>query len=263
MMYKFSKLEKRMNSWGFPRIDFQSGFKLIRTDFEKEYKAGNIRFGDDGVYLEREGNEYRGYMFIKEPYIERYNSYPKFHLTRCQTIDEFIRKGKFKIRYEWSNSNINDLIDKTSRKIYKDEILQYCWFCKQQIFADIEDTEDFYSTLDTDEIEKSTVEIDIFGYDKDWQKISRLYRKKANYTCENCGLKITNRFDYRFLHTHHINGNKETNTESNLKCLCPLCHSQVDKIHKDNFNKNRMRKDVQAFTNKYRDELKKINNPYL
>jgi len=263
MIYKFSKLEKRMDSWDFPKIDYQSGYKLIRTDFEKEYKAGNIRFGDDGVYLERDGIEYRGYMFIKEPYIERFDSYPKFHLTRCKTIDEFIKKGKFKIRYEWSNSNINDLIDKTTRKVYKDEVLNYCWNCKKEILDDIEDTEDFHSTLNTDEIKKTSTEVDIFGYDKNWQKISRLYRKKVNYTCEQCGIKITNRYDYRFLHTHHKNGNKDVNVESNLKCLCPLCHSQVDQIHKKNFNKNRMKKDVQSFINKYQDELIKINNPYL
>lgn len=263
MIYKFSKLEKRMDEWGFPKVNYQSGYKLIRTDFEKEYKAGNIRFGDDGIYLERDGIEYRGYMFIKEPYIERYNKYPKFHLTRCKTIDEFIKNGKFKIRYEWSNSNVNDLIDKTTRKVYKDVVLQYCWNCKKEIFDDIEDTKDFFSTLNSDEQKKTITEVDIFGYVKDWQRISKAYRKKVNYTCESCGMKITNRSDYRFLHVHHINGKKDINTESNLKCLCLLCHSQVDKVHKDNFSKNRMKKDVKAFVTKYRNELKKVANPYL
>ncbi|MDD3773602.1 MAG: hypothetical protein PHC38_13240 [Weeksellaceae bacterium] len=263
MLYEFDILDKKMDEWGFPKLQSGSGFKIIRTDFEEAYKAGNIRFGDDGIYLEHEGKEYRGYMFIKEPWITQYNSYPKFHLTRCKTIDEFIRSGRFKIRYEWSNSNVNDLIDKTTRQIYKDEVLGYCYNCKQKIFDEIEDTEDFFETLDTEEIEETSHEVDIFGYDRNWQKISREYRKKMDFTCEECGIKIENRADQRFLHTHHKNGDKANNRLSNLQCLCVLCHSHENERHEENFDKNRMRKEIKTFVTKYRQELISVGNIHL
>jgi len=261
MLYKFETLDQKMDDWGFPKLQSESGFQIIRTDFEQAYKAGNIRFGEDGIYLQREGKEYRGYMFIKEPWITKYNSYPKFHLTRCKTIDEFIRNGRFKIRYEWANSNVNDLIDKTTKKIFKDEVLEYCNNCKRKIFNEIKDTNDFFETLDTKEIEETTTEIDIFGYDRNWSKISRAYRKKMNYTCEECGIEIHERSDQRFLHTHHINGDKTNNRESNLECLCVLCHAYKDIQHEENFNRRKMKSEIKSFISKYREKLE--TNKYL
>jgi len=264
MLYQFSSLSQKLDDWGFPKINAGSGFQIIKgIDFEKAYKAGSISFEDDGIYLEYEGKKYRGYMFIKEPWIDRYGSYPKFHLTKCKVIQEFISAGKFKIRYEWSNSNVNDLIDKTTRKIYKNEVLEYCNYCKKELFDGIENTEDFFNSLDKSELEEDKIEVDIFGYERDWQKISREYRKKQNYKCEHCSIQINNPTDRRYLHTHHINGDKTNNRENNLECLCILCHSYKDIRHEDNFDKKRMHKELEMFVSKYRDKLIKANNPYL
>ena len=263
MIYKFSKLEEKMDSWGFPKLNTNSGFRVIKTDFEKEYKAGNIRFGDDGIYLTINGEEHKGYMYMPTYRIEHYGSVSRFHLVRCDVIDKFITANRFKTFYRWSNDKNNDITDRDTNIVHKSEVLHLCSKCKSLIMDSIDDTEDFFSTLNSDEQEKTTTEVDIFGYDKHWQKISKLYRKKHNYSCEHCGLKITNRSDYRYLHVHHINGKKDINTESNLKCLCSLCHSQVDKVHNVNFSKNRMKNDIIAFVNKYRSELKKVSNPHL
>jgi len=109
-LYKFEKLDAKLTELGFPIIGGKSGFQIIKeVNFEKAYKAGSISFENDGIYLEYEGKKYRGYMFIKEPYISQYGSYPKFHLTKCETIRSFITTGRFKIRYEWANANVNDL----------------------------------------------------------------------------------------------------------------------------------------------------------
>lgn len=264
MLYQFEKLDKKLDEWGFPSLSRGSGFQIIKgIDFEKAYKSGSISFEDDGIYLEYEGKKYRGYMFIKEPYISRYGTYPKFHLTRCQTIRQFIEEGKFKIRYEWSNSNVNDLIDKTTREIYKDEVLEYCGYCKQELFNNIQTTEDFFQTLDKSEMEENNIEVDIFGYVRGFERISKAYREKKNYTCESCNISPKETIHRRFWHTHHKDGNKLNNKENNLQCLCILCHSYKDLKHEENFKKNIMKSQLKSFINFYRDELIKIQNPFL
>ena len=264
MLYKFENLSIKLDEWGFPSLSCGSGFKIIKgIDFEKAYKSGSISFEDDGIYLEYEGKKYRGYMFIKEPFISEYGTYPKFHLTKCQTIKQFIEEGIFKIRYEWSNSNVNDLIDKTTRKIYKDIVLDYCRYCKQKLFNEIKTTQDFFETLDKSETEENNIEVDIFGYVRDFNKISKAYREKRNYICESCGISPKKTVHRKYWHTHHKDGDKVNNKESNLQCLCILCHCYKDLIHKENFDKNRMKIELKSFINFYRGELIKIQNPYL
>jgi hypothetical protein len=252
MLYDFSELDRKLDQLGFPKIQGGSGFQIIKgIDFEKAFKSGSISFEDDGIYLEYEGKKYRGYMFIKEPWIDRFGTYPKFHLTKCQTIQEFIAKGRFKIRYEWSNSNINDLIDKTTKKLYKDEVLDYCGYCKKELFEGIADTEDFFDALDKSEIEEENIEVDLFGYTRDKEKISKDYRRRQNYTCKECGIKPLSNMHKRWWHTHHINGDKTNNSLNNLKCLCILCHSNVDARHRQNFSKGAMPKQIETFKKEY------------
>lgn len=264
MLYKFEQLDSKLDEWGFPSIESVSGFQIIKgINFEDAYKSGSISFEEDGIYLEYEGKKYRGYMFIKEPYISRYENYPKFHLTRCQTIRQFIEEGRFKIRYEWSNSNVNDLIDKTTREIYNDQVLDYCGHCKQELFNGIKTTVDFFDSLDNLETEGNNIEVDIFGYVRGKEKISKVFREKRNYSCEECSIQPKQSMHRRYMHTHHKDGDKTNNKESNLQCLCILCHCYKDYRHEDNFNKGSMRIELKAFVDIYRDELINLNNPYL
>ncbi len=253
-LYQFDSLKEKLDEWEFPVIENNTGFRVIKgIDFEQAFKAGSISFEDDGIYLNYEGKKYRGYMFIKEPYISEYNNYPKFHLTKCEIIQRFIEEGKFKQRYEWANSNKNDLIDKTTRKIYPDKVLEYCGYCRKMIFEGIKTTEDFFETLDTEK-NSTEIEIDIFGYVKGKEKISKEYRAKKEYTCESCGIKSERAIHNRYWHVHHKDGNKTNNSRSNLECLCVLCHSRKDIRHKENFNENRMKKELDTFIGIYREE---------
>jgi hypothetical protein len=264
MLYKFQHLKIKLDEEDYPSIDEKSGFKIIKgIDFEKAYRNGSISFEDDGIYLEYEGKKYRGYMFIKEPWITKFNSYPVFHLTKCEKINEFIVKGNFKVRYEWSNSNINDLIDITTKELYQNQTLKYCQLCKRLLFKEIHTTEDFFETLDKSEIENRDVEVDIFGYVKNKEKISTEYRKIKKYTCESCSIKPQTNIDKMYWHTHHINGDKLNNSLSNLKCLCVLCHSFIDDKHKENFSNSIMKHQLKTFISKYKGELIKLGNPYL
>jgi hypothetical protein len=268
MLYSFSELDKKLNDLGFPIIHGPSGFRIIKgVDFEEAFKSGSISFEDDGIYLEYDGKKYMGYMFIQEAYIT-YNGgpvkFPKFHVLKCRTIQEFISSGRFKQRYEFSNYNVNDLVDKQTRTKYDNVKLEICSYCKSDYFDEINDTQDFYDLLDKSDIEKNKIEVDIFGYVRDWPNISRDYKESQNYTCENCSIQPNGKINHkRWWHVHHINNEKTINDDYNLKCLCILCHANVDSHHKENFSKGTWPKQIDEFKKEYLSELKRLNNPYL
>ena len=59
-------------------------------------------------------------------------------------------------------------------------------------------------------------------YSINWQKVSRRVRSKAGFRCQQCG--VTLREKPGMLDTHHRNGDKTDNSETNLVCLCVCCH---------------------------------------
>lgn len=264
MLYQFESLSRKLDEWRFPAIQGSTGFQVIKgIDFETAYKSGSISFEDDGIYLEHEGKKYRGYMFIQEPRISDKGWYPKFHLKKCTTIQEFIQIGQFRIRYEWSNSNVNDLIDLNTRQVYENETLSYCQNCRKEFYNGIKTTGDFFDSLDKTKIKTEDVEVYINGYPRNWEKISKNYRTLKGYACESCGIAPINVLDRRHWHTHHKDGDKTNNKESNLECLCVLCHSYKDLKHEENFDTKRMRKELDAFVEQYRSELILLRNLYL
>ena len=51
--------------------------------------------------------------------------------------------------------------------------------------------------------------------------------RERGYTCECCGISRHNGKDI-VLECDHIDGNNKNNVPSNLRLLCPNCHSQTD-----------------------------------
>ena len=62
-------------------------------------------------------------------------------------------------------------------------------------------------------------------YSKDWNKMSKEYKKRANWRCERCGRDFGGR-KTKFLQAHHKNGNTFDNRPSNIEVLCIICHSK-------------------------------------
>jgi hypothetical protein len=265
MLYQFEHLRQKLLELGFPEVNAKSGYRVIRTDFKKAYQEGRIEFRDDGIYLINDGHEYRGYMFIDLYYVS-YNGgpekFPRFHLVKCETIRSFIESGRFNQRYIWSNSETNDVTDKQSKKLYENEVLQLCSYCRKEISNQIDDTIDFFEDLDTSVLTEE-VQVDINGYPKGWSRISRSYKEKSGCKCESCLIEPLDTIHKRWWHVHHIDGDKTNISKTNLSCLCIICHAFNDRRHEDNFSTKRMKFELESFYKAYKEELKKLRNPYL
>ncbi|WBU87963.1 hypothetical protein [Cellulophaga omnivescoria] len=142
---------------------------------------------------------------------------------------------------------------------------------RERTKEEISNTDEFHKLLDINDNEIATntgeTRIDIQGRPFNWRAISRAYREQQNYTCECCGFggdDLLNNYDKRYIHTHHIDGYALLNTHrNNLKSLCVLCHCKEDEHHESNFEKPRLKLELDSFVTKYRDVLIRIKNPYI
>lgn len=264
MLYTFSNLAQRLSQLGYPE-PLESGFRVIKRDLTQEEQAGNIEFRGDGIFLTIDGQEHKGYMYLKYPDVARYG-FPKFHITNCQIVLGQRNRGQFDGRYFWHNSNTVTIEDRANGDVHENVNLNLCGYCRtQSSIREYSDTLGFFSFLDQQEQDdiNQEIEVDIFGYTLDWQHISREFRKEKEYTCESCGIKVEEPSDRRFIHVHHKSGNKLNNRRNNLECVCVLCHANKDSKHEQNFERRRMQADIRAFKEKYRVQLEELGNEYL
>ena len=57
--------------------------------------------------------------------------------------------------------------------------------------------------------------------------LKRYLTDKRGYKCEECGISDWNSKELS-LHVDHVDGNSDDNLPSNLRLLCPNCHSQTE-----------------------------------
>ena len=272
---KFHKTHEYLDEIGIPRLDKYSNNVIVdRIDFTEQENDGSLEWREDGVYIKIKGKHQRGFMFNKDYLVSEYGN-PKFHLFECSVIKRFIEQGILSRFYFYSNSDLVTVTQRGTKIEYKNQKLSLCSKCSGMLsernLGYIGNTEDFHNLLDLNdtEIENSNEEIetDIFNRPLNWRSISRAYRLEQNYTCEECGFggdDLENNYDKRYIHAHHIDGYALQNTHrSNLKSVCVLCHYNQDEHHKSNFEKPRMKKELDNFINKYKTKLIERNNPYI
>ena len=256
-LYKFTKLSSFLNKNNFPKANAsQESLVITAVDFKQAYSAKQISFDSDGIYYTVNGTKVKGFMFLGEYSTAEYGGKPKIHTQKCDTIQRFLSKGTFKARYLWSNSRVVTYRDRDiPSKEYKDCRLSICGHCKKmEGYSTIKTSEQFFKkfTKDLKITKPKSEKTDIFGYSFGWEKISKRYREKHNYTCEQCKVSVEDRFDRKYIHVHHVDNNKQNNNSSNLKCLCIDCHSKVDKYHKKNFGSGFRARELMAFRKKYK-----------
>jgi len=196
------------------------------------------------LYIATKSVDYQALNYIKSENLYRY------HIYRCQTITDMFNSGR-KHRYKINsrdNGRFFFTFTNSRGQILKQEKNQKLNICKNCLrkflnrYANDRDVQNFnlkefhqqnrgFFDFDTTDIEKGEF-AQPNVYTQNWNRISTQIKIKKEYRCESCGFKAPDNYHKKFIHTHHINGDKQNNTMDNLKVLCIKCHSDVDMYHK-------------------------------
>jgi hypothetical protein len=219
---------------------------------------------DNGVLftLLPDGTLKRVNLYIAEEIIGRWNtefkpSY-KYHIFKCSTIQNMFnggRKHRYKINTRTDGTFYFRYIDQYGHiiKEVENEKIDICKNCLKKYFhlinknyypskADIYIKEfnleefdkrfDLYFDLDDyKDLKAGDSNFRPNVYEKSWDLISKKMKELKNYTCEKCGFQARNNYEKKFIHTHHIDGDKTNNSPNNLKVLCVKCHANIDDFH--------------------------------
>lgn len=276
-LYAFSNLEEQVKK-SFKvdpdKVESTFEFKRIKQELRQKdikHKVAFERAGEQGIYYNEDGILYKGFLYIqsynpKLAAVRGFNTLPVFHISKCKTISDQIKKDNYNGHYIFENAIV---FMKDVDGVEKD--LRLCGNCRRETGLPSMHTTEYYNNfIKNDKVSGNLkakdlpkeYETNLWGYTPDWYEKSQEYRQKKKFTCESCGIRLDGANGW-YLDTHHISGRKTNNTTHNLKCLCVLCHANVDEVHQRNFSTGRNRQRLEEFVQRFRKELSRLGNQYI
>lgn len=177
-------------------------------------------------------------------------SLPKFHLAMCDTLNRMIQEGRYRKRYVVATRDDGKFSVqkiKGEQILKSEEALDVCQHCLEELNyrsftlrmsgitrAEIVSSfsiEGFFSEFGkscvwaTPTFDSASAPPNI--YSPQFYQLAKALKQKRGYKCESadCRIDLSDRSDQRFLHAHHIDGDKSDNHPANIKLLCIRCHS--------------------------------------
>ena len=219
-------VEQSINQKDQSLQDSKTGEKLV---FHIEDIIPEQKLGYRAEYKIRVGQEFN------------YNL-PKYHIANCSTIQGFKKNKKFDTRYIMitNSDGLFTVISPYSRK-KEEQKLTLCLNCRNlmarthshEMFKrpvaqfSLSEYHEKYdeasgSILNKMQNTKYNQNYTPQPRSKNWSSITTSYREKMGWTCEICNSGF--RTNKRKLETHHMDGDRSNDVESNLKALCKKCH---------------------------------------
>jgi hypothetical protein len=199
----------------------------------------------DGNILKYKGKKI--IIYIRDQYQQFYDKGYKYHLSNCTTISKAIvqrRKSRYVISLRTDGVfKINLMQDDIIVKRDLNEPLTVCKNCLTNLnykgFANLGRSAktNIYDSFNLKEYfkEYELIEQGLFDfqeetnapiniYNPDFKERSLEFRKSKNFICQECKVDLS--AHQKYLHVHHIDGNKANDGYYNLKAVCIECHSK-------------------------------------
>lgn len=228
MIYDFTKGKSALYFSTLLHVEYNFDF----SEFELSHK--DLEFDEIGYFQRSKKNGFtRLGIFLPEYNDKQFGSYPALHIYNCNTTDDLSRRMRVTL------SSHNTFYSRDQNKSIT-TTLEICKKCarnlrnKYSLKLGTNTFNNFVLALEENDRTKQKI-TDNRGYILNWQQVSYCYRDSKEFTCEKCSFTIKEEKNKKFLHTHHVSGDKRNNQRHNLQCLCVTCHSEVDDHHRKKF----------------------------
>ena len=257
----FSKhvgLNQLRQNMGAELISWNSGEEWKSINIDKilvttgiEITPDEIEPADDGT-LEYAGRKVAVYIRdIRAQYVpidSTREQLPRFHVADCDTLRDMRRSNRYEKYVVTSRTDgkfivnfLHDQVEEAERRLY---VCKNCLdrlnyngyrrrgYSGRNAIRDYFYLRAFFEKYDS-QITREPTHTDITApvntYPPNWEQISYRYKEKRNWKCEECGVNL--RDERKFLHVHHINGQKNDSNEKNFLALCIGCHANKPQHH--------------------------------
>ncbi|MDX1490338.1 MAG: hypothetical protein R3332_03570 [Pseudohongiellaceae bacterium] len=174
------------------------------------------------------------------------NELHRYHIYNCGTLEE-AKRGGWRDKYKLARTETENFFYRVIRNnrvltTMENQQLYVCKNCHnraQSLHSDLFKEKwpafEFSAYLNQD-IAHENIDGDFIHaaasrpnlYDKDWPKISKKYKEKVGWRCQNLGCRSPDLSESRlreYLEVHHKNRDKSDNSILNLVAYCIACHA--------------------------------------